>query len=383
MNIPSNITTLIAGIVLTLVSLWYGQNHGLLPVAASADAAKIDGLFNLMMTISTGLFIMVQGALIVAAIKFRRRPGDETDGPPIHGNLPLEALWTGIPVIIVLGISIYSFEVYSEMGGLDPMASHGGHIAHVRALPSDAAIAAPLPGSEVNEPRATDDSNARPQEHLALGIGAAQGSEEKPADLVIDVEALQFAWLFKYPNPLAETPIFSGVLNLPVDREVQLNITAKDVLHAFWVPAFRLKQDAIPGRTVELRFVPNREGTYSVICAELCGSYHGGMKTQTIVQSGEEFDEWYESQKQVALKSENNSTVASHSDYPDSPSEAILASYARELGVDAETLSQLHDGRVGVGTPLEHRAHHHHHHAASIPVKTAASPLTETLAAKS
>ena len=81
---------MLAGIVVTLISLWYGQNHGLLPIAASDEASEIDALFNTMMTISTGLFIMVQGVLIYAAIRYRRRKGDNTDGPPWHDNFPLE-----------------------------------------------------------------------------------------------------------------------------------------------------------------------------------------------------------------------------------------------------------------------------------------------------
>ena len=76
MNIPSSIITLLLGIGLTLVSLWYGQNHGLMPVAASEEAGHIDGLFNAMMTISVGLFLLVQGVIVYCAIKFRRKPGE-------------------------------------------------------------------------------------------------------------------------------------------------------------------------------------------------------------------------------------------------------------------------------------------------------------------
>jgi cytochrome c oxidase subunit 2 len=82
-NIPNSIWTLLIGIVLTLVSLWYGQNHGLLPIAATDEAVLVDGLFNTMMTISTGLFLLVEGLLIIAAFRFRRRPGDNTDADPV------------------------------------------------------------------------------------------------------------------------------------------------------------------------------------------------------------------------------------------------------------------------------------------------------------
>ena len=126
MKIPSNILTLIAGIAITLISLWYGQNHGLMPVAASSDASKVDEIFNFMMTIATGLFLLVDGVLIYCVIRFRRRKGDQTDGPPLEGNVPLEILWTAIPTVLVFILAVYSFEVYNNLGGLDPVYSGDG-----------------------------------------------------------------------------------------------------------------------------------------------------------------------------------------------------------------------------------------------------------------
>ncbi|NJK28250.1 MAG: hypothetical protein HC925_06855 [Coleofasciculaceae cyanobacterium SM2_3_26] len=104
-DIPTSIITLIVGVALTLISLWVGQNNGLLPVAASEGAPYVDSLFNAMMTLATGLFLLVQGVIVVALWKFRRPKGDRMDGPPIHGNIPLEIVWTAIPAIMVLGIS--------------------------------------------------------------------------------------------------------------------------------------------------------------------------------------------------------------------------------------------------------------------------------------
>ena len=102
MNIPSSIITLLLGVGLTLVSLWYGQNHGLMPAAVSEEATHVDGLFNAMMTISVGLFLGVQGLIVYCAIKFRRKPGELGDGSAVEGNVPLEILWTAIPAAIVL-----------------------------------------------------------------------------------------------------------------------------------------------------------------------------------------------------------------------------------------------------------------------------------------
>lgn len=325
-KIPSNITTLIAGILLTLVSLWYGQNHGLLPEAATAEAPLVDGLFNMMMTISTGLFLIVQGVLIYSIFRFRRRPNDPTDGPPLHGNVPLEILWTAIPAVIVLILGVYSFEVYNSMGGLDPMAAHGTMAHHTR-MPG-AAIAATLP--DKTDTAANSDKN-----QLALGVGASPEEQGQNPDLNIDVTGLQFAWIFTYPD----SGVTTGELHVPVGREVKLNITANDVIHAFWVPQFRLKQDAIPGRQTQLRFTPKLAGVYPVVCAELCGAYHGGMKTQVVVESPEEFDAWI--QEQVAANQEDlNQAVAVN---PENMSTSeFLAPYAKDMGINSDTLQQIH-----------------------------------------
>lgn len=324
MKIPSNITTLIAGIVLTLVSLWYGQNHNLLPEAVSEEAPLVDGLFNMMMTIATGLFLIVQCVLIYSLFKFRKRPNDPTDGPPIHGNVPLEILWTAIPAVIILIVGVYSFEVYNSMGGLDPMAAHGT-MAHHSKMPG-AAIAATL-NDETNSPTNNN--------QLALGVGASPGEQGENPDLIINVTGLQFAWLFNYP----ETNITAGELHVPIGREVKLNISANDVIHSFWVPQFRLKQDAIPGRETQLRFTPKIPGTYPVICAELCGSYHGAMKTQVIVEAPEEFDTWIQSQ--IAANQENlNQAVAVN---PENMSTSeFLTPYSQEMGINSDTLQQFH-----------------------------------------
>lgn len=326
MKIPSNITTLIAGIVLTLVSLWVGQNHGLLPAAASKEAPLVDGLFNTMMTVSVGLFLIVEGAIVISVFRFRRRPGDNTDGPPVHGNVPLEILWTAIPAAIILVIGVYSFEVYNAMGGLDPMTAHGHKMEQAMSMPG-AAIAATL----------DEDGSASPSAVIQTGVegvGASPG-ESPTSDLEVNVTGLQFAWIFNYP----ESGVFSGELHVPAGRKVRLNISANDVIHAFWVPEFRLKQDAIPGRVTELLFTPVKVGSYPVICAELCGSYHGGMKTQVIVHTPEEYDAWVKSQ-QVANAQNLEKAVAINTQ--EMSTAQFLSPYAQEMGVTSETLAQLH-----------------------------------------
>ena len=318
MNIPSNIITLIAGVAMTLISLWYGQNHGLLPIAASNDASEVDELFNFMMTIATGLFLLVEGVLVYSLIKFRRRKGDTTDGPPMEGNVPLEIVWTAIPTVIVFILSIYSFEIYNRMGGLDPMASgdSGPQMAYAHHHSQLVAL----------------DPN---RQNVALGLGVSPDSQQGINPLEVKVNGIQYAWVFTYP----ETGIISGEIHVPINRPVALKMTAGDVIHAFWLPEFRIKQDVIPGRVTNLVFTPNKIGKYPVICAELCGAYHGGMKTQLYVDSEEDYQKWVQDNTIAMNDDIDESSVAAN---PVSSSDKdFLSPYANDLGVEAGTLGQL------------------------------------------
>ena len=288
MKIPSSIITLIAGIALTLISLWYGQNHGLLPEAASIDAEEVDGLFNFMMTIATGLFLLVEGVLVYSLISFRRKPDDTTDGPPIEGNVPLEIVWTAIPTVIVFILAIYSFEIYNRMGGLDPMVAGdaGPQLAHTHHHSSLVAL----------DPE---------QQNIALGLGASPDSEQNVAPLEVKVNGIQYAWIFTY----SESGVISGEMHVPVNRPVSLAMTGGDVIHAFWLPEFRIKQDVIPGRETTLVFTPNKIGKYPIICAELCGAYHGGMKTQLYVESEADYQQWIQDNT-FAMNDQGQESVA-------------------------------------------------------------------------
>jgi cytochrome c oxidase subunit II len=309
---------MLAGIALTLVSLWYGQNHGLMPVEASKDAVMIDNLFDSMMVVSTGIFLLVEGILVICMIKFRRQPGDETDGPPIEGNIPLEIVWTAIPAVIVLVIGVYSFDVYNAMGGFDPEAADDPGIVQLAMAPGEGASQM-IPAQPQH----------RGHNHMALGIGASPETAGHKADLSVNVLAMQYAWIFTYPA----SGVTAGELHVPVNKDIRLDMKAKDVIHAFWLPEFRLKQDVIPGQGAELRFVPTRIGEYPIVCAELCGAYHGGMNSRLYVQSQEDYDLWL--QTQVASQADGK-TVA------EAPEPNVLDAYAQQVGVDATTLNQLH-----------------------------------------
>ena len=269
--IPSAILTLVLGMLLVLGGLWIGQNINLLPVDASANAPIYDELFRVLFSIGTILFVGIVGLIVFSLVRFRRRPGQLGDGLALEGNLPLEVFWTAVPAIVVLFVGLYSYDIYERMGGMVPLG-HGDH------------------GSETMV-----------DQRIWGGIGSTQDSQTATtvgiAPLPIEVTAMQFAFLFHYPDG----DIISGEMHVPVDRPVSLKMEAKDVIHAFWIPEFRLKQDVIPGQPTVLDFTPTRTGNYSIVCAELCGPYHGGMRSSVVVDSADDFDSWLQSNRKIPV----------------------------------------------------------------------------------
>lgn len=310
-KIPGSVIALVGGIIIALISLWVGQNHGLMPEQASEQAPLVDGFFNVMVTIGTALFVVVEGTIVLFAIKFRQPKGDETDGVAIAENIPLELFWTAIPAILVIGLGVYSVEVYRDMGGFEVSSHHHSAIAEVQAAPLA----------------------AMPDEGK-YGIGASPQTQGKPVEVEVNVTGMQYAWIFNY----SDTGIVSGELHVPVGKTVQLNISSTDVIHSFWVPQFRIKQDAIPGIPTELRFVATKTGDYPVVCTELCGGYHGGMRTRAIVHTPEDYDRWV-GENQIAQQSDLTHAIARN---PKQLSESeFLEPYSRDLGIDAEILAQI------------------------------------------
>jgi cytochrome c oxidase subunit II len=339
-QIPSSLLTLVAGVLIALISVWVGQNHHLLPEQASVQAPLVDNFFNVMVMIATALFIVVQGAILIFAIHFRRRQGDDTDGLPIEGNVQLEIFWTALPAIIVIWLGAYSVEVFTQMGGFSPAGhSPGMSMAHHHSspAPTGSAIAATLPDSA---PEIGGSSTGlKVADASQYGIGATPKTLGKTADVVVNVTGLQYAWLFNYPD----RGITAGELHVPIGQDVQLNLSAQDVIHSFWVPQFRLKQDAIPGQPAELRFTATKIGTYPVVCAELCGSYHGSMRTRVIVHATEEYEQWL-TENQVAQQGNENSTIAAVERSPlISPpiSPPLISPQIQGWGVTPEILAQL------------------------------------------
>ncbi|NER07259.1 MAG: cytochrome C oxidase subunit II, partial [Okeania sp. SIO3C4] len=157
----------------------------------------------------------------------------------------------------------------------------------------------------------------------------------KPADVVVDITGIQYGWLINYP----ESGVLAGELHVPVNKDIQINLSASDVIHSFWIPAFRLKQDAIPGKDTQLRFVATKIGEYPVYCAELCGAYHGAMRTQVIVETQEEYEAWI-AENTFAEEPQLDEAIAVKT--ADLSESEYLSPYADEMGIDSETLNHIH-----------------------------------------
>jgi cytochrome c oxidase subunit 2 len=182
----------------------------ILPQGAGQEAVTVDWLFKL----EAFLFSLIVVFTLYSVVVFRRKTGETDDGPHIHGNTKLEIIWTVIPLITVLFFGVLG----------------------ARGL------------SDITSPA--------------------------PDELIVEVTARQFAWLFDYPEYGITS---SSELHLPRGRQVLLKLNSVDVIHDFWVPELRVKQDAVPGMTTELRITPTELGEFKVRCAELCGTAHYSM----------------------------------------------------------------------------------------------------------
>ena len=323
-QIPASLLTLVAGALATIIGIWVSQTHHLLPVQASEQAPLVDGFFNLMFAIAIALFLIVEGTILLFAIKFRKPKDDDTDGTPIEGNLPLEIFWTAIPTVIVFALGIYSVDVYKQMGGF---SSSSPVIEAQNHSDSGSAIAATI--SEA--PTISEDT--APLANKKIGIQGSHTQQNQSADVNVNVTGMQFAWIFQYP----EDNITSGELHVPVGADVSLNIAATDVIHSFWVPQFRLKQDAIPGMDTELRFVATKPGAYPVVCTELCGGYHGSMRTRVIVHTPEEYESWLQ-ENRIAQQDSLETVAVNPAEL--TPSQ-YLAAYDADMNISSATLSQI------------------------------------------
>ena len=218
-------------VILLMVGTYFLlDNIQLLPEQASLQARSIDELFRFDFIAIAVLFSLIIGLMIYSIIFFRRKKGDETDGPHIEGNTPLEVVWTLVPLGFVLFLAYYGSSILGKVEAPDP----------------------------------------RP--------------------LRVEVIGSQWSWRFEYPD----YDIISTELVLPVNKQALLNMTSTDVIHSFWIPEFRVKQDLLPGEGFEkeLRITPIELGEYKVRCAELCGREHYAMLAPVAVLTEANFEAW-------------------------------------------------------------------------------------------
>ncbi len=226
--------------VLVLASTYlvhaYLLSIGLLPPAASAQAIPIDKLFQVHFWMISFLFSLIMVTFIYSLIAFRKRKNEEGDGVYLTGLTPLEVTWTAIPLMAVLVLSYVGAQTLGETRIIDPTA------------------------------------------------------------MVVKVTAGQWYWRFEYP----EYGVASNELYLPVQTQIDLQMTSADVIHDFWVPEFRVKQDLVPGRTIDLRITPTLIGQFTVRCAVLCGLRHSYMESPVVVVSKSNFQLWIAQQQKAA-----------------------------------------------------------------------------------
>lgn len=254
-----NILTLITGaIAVTTTSLWIGkQAYSWLPPQAAAESRLIDDLISFLVTLGAFIFLGVTSTLMYSVIFHRANKDDYSDGPPIEGNVTLEVVWTAIPILLVFWIAGYSYQVYEQMGIQGPMEHVHFHL-----------------------PMAMQSASAAPKD-------PASDALTEPVEK-IDVLAKQWAWVFHYP----QKDITSTELHLPRDRRVRLALQSEDVLHGFYIPAFRLKQDVIPNHTIDFEFTPTRTGEYRLTDSQYSGTYFATMQANVVVESPEDYHQW-------------------------------------------------------------------------------------------
>jgi len=238
----SILLAVVLAVVATAIGIWLSYAIHWFPVQASTQARNTDRLYHVLVIATIPIFVLVVTVILYSVWQFRMRPGEELkDGPPIHGNTRLEVIWTALPAILLLGMVGYSFVVLHE-------------------------------------------------------------NEKKPArEIDIGVTGQQFVWTYQYPPSVTGgAPLNSYKLYVPEGESVQFEMRSKDVIHAFWIPAFRIQQDVVPGIVTHWRATPDRLGSYPVVCNLLCGVGHSLMRSTVHVVPEAQFRAWLKSQEATA-----------------------------------------------------------------------------------
>jgi cytochrome c oxidase subunit 2 len=252
MRVGSLIRVLLVALLLAAAATAVAIFVPWLPDQASKEGERIDFVFWFVTAICIGIFAVVASLSVYSLIKFRAKPDDDSDGPPVHGHTGIEIIWTVIPLVLVLAMIVVS------------------------------------------------------------SVALARNDRDPANSMRVEVLGQQFAWVVAYPPEGAVEDMDGFVcfdvresgaqvdrrcksspnLILPLDRPARLHLTAREVIHSFFVPEFRQKQDAVPGLTTEITVTPTKLGNYPFVCAELCGLGHALMRTRAIVLAESAFESW-------------------------------------------------------------------------------------------
>jgi cytochrome c oxidase subunit II len=213
----------------------------MLPVAGSSQAVQIDQLFQVMLVIGGAIFLLVEGLLLISVVRWRHRKGDHSDGAPVHGNTTLELIWTIIPAVIVIVLTIYAYTVWNNIRAVGPDEQQVGALG----------------------------------QRFAWTFSYKAGIDDLPQN--VDVAALPDAETQAALTGGENIVFQSPQLHTWVGQQVDVVMETDDVNHAFWIPGMRVKQDLLAGLVTNIRFNPIEPGVYRIVCAELCGGGHGNM----------------------------------------------------------------------------------------------------------
>jgi cytochrome c oxidase subunit II len=204
---------------------------------ASLASQDVDGVFLFILIIAGFFFVLTQGLLIYFAIKYRRKKGEPArETPYITGKQSLEVIWIVIPSLLLVAIFAYGLIIFVKMR-------------------------TPIPN-------ATE----------------------------VQVTASQFSWTFKYPDGRS----YLNELRIALGQPVKLIMTSRDVIHGFFVPEYRQKQDVLPGRYTYLWLQPRRSGNFDIYCSQYCGTGHSVMRAKLVVMAQGDFLAWQQSEQQKA-----------------------------------------------------------------------------------
>jgi len=228
-----------------------------LPPGASTFAGDIDWLYYMILIMTGIAFVVVEVGILWFLFAYRSRPGRKA--LYYHGNNRAEVIWTSVTAIAVVATGLLSAGVWNDIKGRD-------------SVPAGA--------------------------------------------MLVGIRAQQFEWHFKYPGPdgqlgTADDDSTRNQLHIPVDTPIVAVMTSDDAIHSFFVPAFRIKQDAVPGMTIRVWFHATKAGKYEIACAELCGLGHYRMKAMVTVYAKDEYERWLgDTSRRSASASESRSEGA-------------------------------------------------------------------------